>query len=426
MAERNCSRAPLDAAAAGHRPRLCMVVHAYYPLAEPRVQREAFAARDAGFAVTVLALRGSDEPPRESIDGIAVRRLPLGHVRGGGLSRIMVEYLAFCVLAASWLAQRTVRKAFDIVHFHNPPDFLVLCGLIPRLRGARLVLDIHDLSPHMLSVRLSGRLGRIASVALTLIERLACSLVDQVLTVHAPYRDELIRHGVAGEKVQVVMNSVDETLLAQARRATRFGARSAAFTVVYHGTLTWWYGGDLILDAVAGLRLAGFDIDAVILGDGDAVPSLRTRAEEEGLRGHVELSGRYLPIAEALATASEADCGVIPNRPCEINRFALSSKLFEYIALGIPVVVARLETLAMHFSSDEVTFFEPGSVAALETAIRWVYEHPAEARAKSRRAQARAQAYSWASGRKTLTDVYRSLQLPSDGVWSRQGSGELT
>jgi glycosyltransferase involved in cell wall biosynthesis len=400
---------PRNANTAPRVRTVCMVVHAYYPLAEPRVQREASAARDAGFDVTVLSLRNTGEPRAELVDGIRVRRVRLRHRRGAGVVRALLEYVAFVTFASAWLAARSVRRPFDIVHLHSPPDFLVLAGLPARVRGSKLVLDIHDLSSHMLAVRASGTLARIASVALVWVERLACTVVDAVITVHAQYRHELIAHGVPAEKIRVVMNSVDAAVLERARTVASQVARSPAFRLAYHGTLTWWYGADLIVDALAQLGAEELGMDAIILGDGDSLSALRQQVADRGLTSRVHLSGRYLPIEQALATVSEADCGVIPNRPSEINRFALSSKLFEYVALGIPVVVARLETLTAHFSSDEVTFFDPGNASSLADAIRWVHDHPAEAASKADGARLRAEQYSWARGRQTLTGLYREL-----------------
>src|SRR4051794_9704471 len=130
--------------------RITMVVHAYYPLGEPRVEREAKAARDAGHAVEVLCLRGPDEPQRELVDGIAVRRLPVRHERGAGFARALGEYVAFTGLA---LAALLASGRPDVVHVHTPPDFLVLAALPLRLRDTRLLLDVHDLSPHMYEAR---------------------------------------------------------------------------------------------------------------------------------------------------------------------------------------------------------------------------------------------------------------------------------
>lgn len=387
-----------------------MVVHAYYPLAEPRVQREAGAARDAGFDVTVFALKGATELPEEAVDGIRVRRVGLAHRRGAGLRRMLIEYISFCAAASWWLAAHSLRHPFDIVHFHNPPDFLLVAGLLPRARGSKLILDIHDLSSHMFAVRVPGRLGQLVPRLLIWLERAACALADSVITVHQPYRDELLAHGVPATKVHVVMNSLDHAVLERSRRVPSMVERSAHFRLAYHGTLTSWYGIDLLIDALRQLRTERLDIDAVVLGDGDALPTLRAQLTAAGLERYVYLSGRYVPIEQALATVAAADCGVIPNRPSEINRFALSSKLFEYVELGIPVVVAELQTLAAHFGPDEVTFFEPGSAASLANAIRWVYSNREQALAKSERARLRATQYSWSRNKDALVLAYSSLR----------------
>jgi glycosyltransferase involved in cell wall biosynthesis len=96
---------------------------------------------------------------------------------------------------------------------------------------------------------------------------------------------------------------------------------------------------------------------------------------------------------------------VIPNRRSRLNRFALSSKLLDYVELGIPVVVARLETLAAHFSPEEVTFFEPDDPQALAEAIAWVADHPIEAREKAVLARRRAEEYSWSTSRARLLEA---------------------
>ena len=140
-----------------------------------------------------------------------------------------------------------------------------------------------------------------------------------------------------------------------------------------------------------------------------AARSVRVResARRLGVASRISFSGQYVPIAAALCEVARASCGVIPNRPSLLNRFALSSKLFEYVALEIPVVVSRLETLESHFSDDEVTFFEPGDAASLAEAVRWVATHSKEAEAKTRRARARAAAYSWERQRERYLSLLR-------------------
>jgi glycosyltransferase involved in cell wall biosynthesis len=371
-----------------------MVVHAHYPIGEPRVQREARAALDAGYDVEVVCLRGEGEPAREVVEGVAVRRLPLAHVRGAGVLRLVFEYVAFALLAAAAVGLR--RRPPGAVHVHTPPDFLVVAALPAKLRGARVLLDIHDLSPHMWEARFGpGLKRRLVVGALRLAERAACRIADAVVTVHEPYGRELAADGVDARKISIVMNSTDDALVARALDGAPAAPEDGAFTVAYHGTITAWYGVDLVVDAIALLAERLPDVRGVVLGAGDALDGARALAAERGVADRIAFSGTYLPIEEALRRVAGASCGAIPNRPTTLNRFALSSKLFEYVALGIPAVVARLDTLAAHFSDDEMTFFEPGDAGSLAGALEWVARNPEEAAAKVERAARRAESYSW-------------------------------
>ena len=93
-----------------------------------------------------------------------------------------------------------------------------------------------------------------------------------------------------------------------------------------------------------------------------------------------------LPHREVLERVAGASVGVVPNRPIPLNRFALSSKLFEYVALGIPAVVSDLPTLREHFSPQEVCFFRPGDATALAEALLAVARDPQAAATRARAA----------------------------------------
>lgn len=377
------------------------MVHAQYPLGEPRVEREARAAVEAGHVVDVICLRALGEPASATIEGIHVRRLPVEHVRGAGAIQMIREYVGFTIRAAVETARLHRQHPIDVVQVHAPPDFLIASALMPRLGGSGVVLDIHDLSPDMFGARFGNRhVARLVQACLRVVERTACAFADRVITVHDAYRRELIAHGVPSERIEVVMNAADTEAVSRAR-ATVSGPEDD-FVVAYHGTITDWYGVDLLVQAVAQLEPRVPAIRALVLGDGDALPRAEVLARELGIDDRFRFSRAYLPHDEVLSAVATASCGVIPNRPTRLNRFALSSKLLEYVALGIPAVVARLETLAAHFSDDEVTYFTPGDARSLAEAIAWIADNPAEARARADRARVRAEAYSWPTSRARL------------------------
>jgi glycosyltransferase involved in cell wall biosynthesis len=369
-----------------------MLVHGPFPVGEPRVAREARAAVSAGYEVDVICMRRPGEPRNETLDRIRIHRLPLAHARGIGFPAIVREYVGFSVLAAGKLWGLTRRRRYRVIHVHNPPDFLLLAALPARLAfGTRLIFDVHDLAPDMFAERFgSGGIGRLANRLLQALEKLALHLADKVITVHEPYARELRARG-AGE-VSVVMNSVDPDVLPAGPDGV---AESGGFRVVYHGTVTPWYGVDLLVDAAAAVVSEIPELVVEIYGEGDAVPALRERARQLGLEKHVQFHDRWLPQREVLARVRSAAAGVIPNRPTRLNRYALSSKLLEYIELGIPVAVSGLPTLREHFADHEVLFFTPGDAEALATALRAIAQNPDAAQARAAAARRRAHEYSW-------------------------------
>jgi glycosyltransferase involved in cell wall biosynthesis len=366
-----------------------MVLHGVYP-ADVRVAREVRAAVDAGFEVEVVATRGAGEARRERIDGVTVHRLPVTRKRGSNPVRFFSEYVLFTALATFAVARVALTRRLNVVQVHNPPDFLIVAALVPRLLGARVVLDVHDLASDMFLMRFGERPGvGVAERMLHWIERTACRFADEVVTVHEPYREELIRRGVDPARITVVLNSVDDAVLPPDPRPPQ----ADPFRIVYHGTVTAHYGLELVVEAFA---LLPEDATLEIYGWGDAVPELRKRAAELGVATRIEISGVALPQADVLRRVEGAPVGVIPNLPTKLNQFALSTKLFEYVALGIPVVAADLPTLRAHFSDSEVAFFRAGDAASLAETLAALAGDYAAALARAGAARARyREEYAW-------------------------------
>ena len=392
-----------------------MVVHSDFP-SDVRVAREVAAAAEAGFDVTVIALRRDGQPPREQIAGADVHRLPLSHKRGVSALHLAAEYLAFTLLATLRVAKLTLRRPFDVVQVHNPPDFLIVAALVPKLRGARVIFDVHDLSSDMFAMRFPRRAAGVATPILHAVERAATRSSDLVVTVHEPYRAELVRRSVPERKTLVVLNSLAESLLPTPVPPPE----QEPFRIVYHGTVTPHYGVALAVEAMAGLQAGGRPVSLEIFGTGDAVGALRERAAELRLGGVVTISDRYLDHQEVLSEIAGASVGIVPNLPTRLNRFALSTKLFEYIALGIPAVCSDLPTLREYFGPDEVMFFTAGDPDALRAALEEIANNPNAAQARADAARRRAQDYSWGANRSVFIGTLR------DAVARRERNGRAT
>jgi glycosyltransferase involved in cell wall biosynthesis len=388
----------------GKRPSVLMLLHASFPT-EVRVAAEVRAAVAAGFDVDVIALRDEGKPAFEEAEGARVFRLPVSHERGPGVLGAMQEYFGFLFLAAAKAARLTARRRYDVVQVHNPPDFLIGAAAIPRLFGARVLLDVHDLATDMFEMRFAGTRGAdTGERVLRRIEKWALRRADAIVTVHEPYRQVLIERGASPDKVTVVLNTLDRRVFPPRAAVTT----RDTFEIVYHGTITPQYGVQLLPDALVDVLPRVRDASVRIYGEGDAVETVLDRARELEVDQHLEVV-RHLPQREVLQAIQGASVGVVPNLPTRLNQFALSTKLFEYVVLGIPVVCADLPTIRSYFSPDEVLFFEAGNPSDLARRLTEVAEDPAAATRRSEAALRRYEAYEWEINESRYLGVLRRL-----------------
>jgi glycosyltransferase involved in cell wall biosynthesis len=354
-----------------------MVVHAYYPDRETRVQREAAALVERGHAVDVICLRSADEPARDDHDGVRIRRLPVGRHRRHGLAVQLFEYLAFFALAATTLSFLHLRHRYDVVQIHNLPDFLVFAALVPKLTGTPVLLDLHDLMPEFLAARRGVGPDSLFVRVTAWQEQISCRFADHVITVTDSWKQTLIARGVQPDKISVVMNVADAQIFHPARHARAADGNDPAFHVFYHGTLTKRYGIDLLLDAVRLTRNGLPHMRVTLLGTGDALDDLIAQRHALGLDDRVTIMSTAVDITELVALIREADVGVVPNRADRFTDGILPTKLMEYVSVGIPVIAARTTAISSYFDDDMVEFFEPGDREGLATALRKLAADPA-------------------------------------------------
>jgi glycosyltransferase involved in cell wall biosynthesis len=374
-----------------------MVVHAYYPLAETRVQREAEALVQAGYAVDVICLRDEGEARREICGGVDVHRLPV-RVAKRSLGRQMLSYLAFLTVATARLTRLHVRHPYRSVQVHNLPDFLVFCALVPKLQGVPVILDLHDLMPEFFAGRFGAGQRPLVARAIRGQEQLACRFADHVVTVSEHWRQALIGRGVPAGKASVVMNLADDRIFRPRSVPQPAGAPSPdrPFRLLYHGTVTYRYGLDLAVDAVALLRDEIPGIRLTILGQGDQMPELTERVDRLGLHDHVDLQDRLLPAEDLPGVIAQADLGVVPYRDDVFTDGLLPTKLMEYAAVGLPCVAAGTQAITAYFDGTMAELVTPGDAADLARRVRELWRDPAGLERLACRSRVFTERHNWA------------------------------
>jgi glycosyltransferase involved in cell wall biosynthesis len=395
-----------------------MVVHAYYPLTETRVQREAEALIAAGNAVDVICLRGEGEAERERYRGVDVHRLPVG-VDKSGLGRQFLSYLRFFALATVRLSKLHVRRPYRSVQVHNLPDFLVFCALLPKLRRVPVILDLHDLMPEFFMARFGSGRRPILAGLIRLQERLACRFADHVITVSEHWRRVLIGRGVPPERCSVVMNVADERIFAPRPRVAPTGSD---FRLIYHGSVTERYGLDLAIRAVDLVRAEIPGIHLTILGNGDHMPVLKDLRRRLGLGAFVALWESHLSTEDLPEFLCSADVGLAPYRNDVFTDGIVPTKLMEYAALELPCIAARTSAIEAYFGDSMVELFTPGDAEDLARCIRELWQRPERRAELARRSRRFTRRHNWRRVGAEYVELVRGLQDGRPPQRSRLGA----
>ncbi len=353
--------------------RICMVAYADYVL-DTRIRREAESLVDRGDYVDVIGLADKGRRKPSTLNGVHQIQLPIPRYRGSNPGLYMASYLLFFLLASLWLIYLHWKNRYQVIQVHTMPDFMVFVAVIPKLLGAKVVLDVHDLMPELYRSKFKLAKTHWLIRWITWLEQCSIGFADRAIAVHLPHLEALVAHGNPAGKFTVLLNLPDPKIFGQARPAVK--AQNGPFKLLYHGTVSKRHGLHIALEAISRLHGEIPGLSLYVAGEGDALPSLVNLAKELGLGDCVTFSQRLVPIEQLLPTLLEADVGIVPILNDEFTRYMLPVKLLEYVALNKLVICARTKTIETYFDDSTIQYFEAGNAADLAGKIRLLYRDP--------------------------------------------------
>jgi glycosyltransferase involved in cell wall biosynthesis len=320
-----------------------------------------------------------------------------------------LSYTMFFVLASVLLTFLHVRKRYDIVQVHTMPDFLVFAALIPRLFGAKIILDIHDLMPELFMSKFGVGERHLLVRFLKWIERLSIGFAHRAIAVQIPHRDTLIRHGNPPEKFIILMNLPDPNIFCSERKTTRIP--DGRFRLLYHGTIARRHGLETAIRALLLTKESIPNIELLILGSGDDKDRLIQLVKDLRLDFYVRFSDGEVPLHSIPEYMGQADLGIIPMLLDVFSRNTLPVKMLEFAQLDIPVVSSRIESFLLYFDESMVRYFEPGDSADLAKQVIALHDAPGEMQLLVANAAKFKSKYYWDKQKKDQFDLVDSLLL---------------
>jgi glycosyltransferase involved in cell wall biosynthesis len=244
------------------------------------------------------------------------------------------------------------------------------------------------------------------------VERHLVARATIVAAVSRPAAEMATAGGADPSRVVIVPNGVDVTAIDEALQGSREASSDGAPRVGWVGSFGTWHGAEVLVRALATLPA---EFGAVLIGDGPRREACRTLAGELGVADRIEWTGA-LPHDEACRRLASCEVLASPHVQLEGGQafFGSPTKLFEYMAIGRPIVASALEQIGEVLEDGRTArLVRPGDAADLARAIGEVIAM--EDRGHSLGAAARREAragHTWDERARSI------LAAISDGVGS--------
>ena len=386
--------------------RICLIRQSIYPY-DLLVRREAETLCQAGYETHVICLEKpeheNDRQLEEVINKVFVHRLPLKRKKTS-TAQYVFDYLSFAFLASIKVTGLHLKRRFDVIQVNNMPDLLVFAAIVPKLLGAKVVSMMYEPTPELWEDKRRSRPPRL----LKMVEQLSLTFVDLSFTVTQQLKDAYVSRGAKPDKIKVVLNAPDESFLETREVHTHSIDKEDCFILICHGAIEERYGQDTILEAVALVKPQIPGLRVRILGKGTYVDRMLEKRKQLCLEDCVDYLG-YVPLEQMIQELRAADIGIVAQKSSPYSNLVHTGKMYEYIALGKPVLASRLKAVEAYFGEDALAYFEPANPQSLAEGIVDLYQHPEKRKMLARNAQELYSRYRWETQKEVYLSAYKNF-----------------
>ena len=390
------------------RKKVCMVAYTGYE-ADNRVRRYAETLAKRGDLVDVIALSGNafGEPQKE-INGVTVYRVQHREHNERSKWTYAWRLLRFLSRSSGALTKLHKQNRYDVIHVHNMPDFLVFAAWYPKLTGAKLILDIHDVVPELFANKFRTKFKSAFVELLKVVEKLSANFVDHVIVSNHLWYKTIIARSVPAAKCSVVINHVDPEMFSRHTR-TRTDDK---FIVLFPGSLQWHQGLDIAIEAFPRFKnnVPNAEFHIYCGAGGDRQDELKRLVKKLGLEDSVKFNNG-VSLDQMAQVIANADLGVVPKRADSFGNEAYSTKIMEFMSQGVPVVISRTKIDTLYFEEGIVHFFRSGDSQAMADAMLDVIRNKGLRQSLVARGYDYVEHNGWGRKKKEYLDLIDSLTI---------------
>ena len=340
-----------------------MLAYTFYET-DNRVMRYAETLVKRGDQVDTISLRKKGQSLYNSTNGVNLYRIQKRSVNEKSKLAYLAKILLFWISSFLFVTIMHLKNPYDVIHVHSVPDFEVFAALIPKILGAKVILDIHDIVPEFYASKFSTSDKSFLFRGLLAVERLSIAFANHVIISNHIWEKKLTARSVSPKKCTTIINYPDTSIFHRRKRNQTENGN----ILIYPGTLNWHQGLDVAINAFALIEKRIPNWQFHIYGAGPYKEALKHIVNGHKLEIRVFLK-EFLPIRQIANVMANSHLGIIPKRNDPFGGEAFSTKTLEFMSLGIPILLSRTKIDQYYFTDNLVIFFDPGSVEDLAKAM---------------------------------------------------------
>lgn len=349
---------------------IAFVVYSHYSR-DARVRRYVEALIEKDFSVDVYCLDDSYVPSDRKISLI---RYPLQRIRRGKLWYIL-EYVLFFLFITVQLSIRSLWRRYRFVHINNMPDALVFTSFIPKLCGAKIILDIHDPMPELYMSKFHTK-NSIAVNLLKKIEGGALVFADTILTANPEFEKILhSRHSIPVSKITTILNCPDPLLFYKIKNKKKRNE----FNLLYMGTIDERFGLDIAVHAMPILLKKIPNLKLTLIPKLTVEGKYFAWLKQEIIRLNLSkcvVIGQPISLEDIALKLETVDVGIVLAKDGVFPNIIFPVKLLEFIQMGIPVIATETRMLRKTFSDTQLYFLKHNTPKEFADAVKILYGNP--------------------------------------------------
>jgi len=304
----------------------------------------------------------------EYMEGFKVIRTYVPPIPAKGLANRMILFVSFII--SSTFPILLLRKV-DVVFASNPQVLAIFPALIYKIfYRCPIVLNVDDLWPEEL-IDLGLIRSNILKKVGKLIAKIAYSMADAITPISPGYVKVICEeYNISPSKVHVVRGGVDINKFKVYATANK----KKVFKVLYSGAFSVAYDFDQVLLAAKLLENVK-DVEFILQGGGELAPCLKARVKELKLE-NVKIVDKILSRDDVAKLLSEATALILPLRNFGRPYPGISSKLYEYQAVGKPIICCADGQPAEYVNETKSgVVVNPGDYRALANAVLYLKDN---------------------------------------------------